>query len=35
MHAFFELAKPAVIGHRGAAGAYPENTLPPFAAGLA
>jgi glycerophosphoryl diester phosphodiesterase len=35
MHAFFEVAKPTVIGHRGAAGDFPENTLPSFAAALA
>jgi len=35
MHAFFDVAKPTVIGHRGAAGDCPENTLPSFTAALA
>ncbi len=34
-HPFFELPHPLVIGHRGAAGEYPENTLPSFEAALA
>lgn len=34
-HPFFELAHPIVIGHRGAAGEFPENTLPSFEAALA
>ncbi len=34
-HPFFELDHPIVIGHRGAAGEYPENTLPSFEAALA
>lgn len=34
-HPFFELDHPIVIGHRGAAGEYPENTLMSFEAALA
>lgn len=34
-HPFFLLPRPLVIGHRGAAGEHPENTLPSFAAALA
>jgi glycerophosphoryl diester phosphodiesterase len=34
-HPFFELDHPIVIGHRGAAGEYPENTLVSFEAALA
>jgi len=34
-HPFFEIAHPIVIGHRGAAGESPENTLPAFEAALA
>lgn len=34
-HPFFELPHPLVIGHRGAAGEYPENTLLSFEAALA
>lgn len=33
-HPFFDLAHPIVIGHRGAAGEYPENTLLSFEAAL-
>jgi len=29
-HSFFEVPTPTVIGHRGAAGSQPENTLPSF-----
>jgi glycerophosphoryl diester phosphodiesterase len=35
LHPFFDVAHPIVIGHRGAAGNYPENTLPSFEAALA
>ncbi len=34
-HPFFALAHPIVIGHRGAAGEYPENTLLSFERALA
>jgi len=34
-HPFFELEHPIVIGHRGAAGEHPENTLLSFEAALA
>lgn len=34
-HPFFDLPTPLVIGHRGAAGVMPENTLASFARGLA
>jgi len=33
-HPYFELATPIVIGHRGAAGERPENTLPSFVRAL-
>ena len=33
-HPFFSLPRPVVIGHRGAAGSHPENTLASFAAAL-
>ena len=33
-HPFFELGRPVVLGHRGAAGTHPENTLESFAAAL-
>jgi glycerophosphoryl diester phosphodiesterase len=33
-HPFFDLPTPLVIGHRGAAGERPENTLPSFARAL-
>jgi glycerophosphoryl diester phosphodiesterase len=33
-HAFLDLARPIPIGHRGAAGEMPENTLPSFAHAL-
>ncbi|MEZ4330642.1 MAG: glycerophosphodiester phosphodiesterase [Myxococcota bacterium] len=35
LHPFFDVAHPIVIGHRGAAGDHPENTLPSFEAALA
>ncbi len=34
-HPYFAIATPTVIGHRGAAGEAPENTLPSFASALA
>ena len=34
-HAFFDVSQPVIIGHRGAAGSAPENTLAAFAKGLA
>lgn len=33
-HPYFSLSTPIVIGHRGAAGERPENTIPSFARGL-
>ena len=33
-HSFFDVPTPTVIGHRGAAGSLPENTLPSFAHAL-
>jgi glycerophosphoryl diester phosphodiesterase len=33
-HPFFDAERPLVIGHRGAAGTHPENTLASFAAAL-
>ena len=35
MHPFFDVRRPIVIGHRGAAGVQPENTLSSFATALA
>ncbi len=29
-HPFFDVSRPVIIGHRGAAGSAPENTLPSF-----
>ena len=34
-HPFFEVSRPTVIGHRGAAGTHPENTLAAFEGALA
>jgi glycerophosphoryl diester phosphodiesterase len=34
-HPYFDLPTPIILGHRGAAGVAPENTLPGFARGLA
>ena len=34
-HPFFDIERPIVIGHRGAAGTHPENTLASFEAALA
>ena len=33
-HEYFDVERPVVIGHRGAAGTHPENTLASFAAAL-
>ena len=33
-HRYFDVDRPVVIGHRGAAGTHPENTLESFAAAL-
>jgi len=33
-HRYFDVDRPVVIGHRGAAGTHPENTLASFAAAL-
>jgi len=33
-HPYFDLPRPVILGHRGAAGAAPENTLVSFARGL-
>lgn len=33
-HPYFDVERPVVIGHRGAAGTHPENTLTSFAAAL-
>jgi glycerophosphoryl diester phosphodiesterase len=33
-HPYFDLPAPVILGHRGAAGVAPENTLPAFARGL-
>jgi len=35
LHPFFDVPRPVVIGHRGAAGTHPENTLISFEAALA
>ena len=34
IHPFFEVDRPVVIGHRGAAGTHPENTLAAFEAAI-
>ncbi|MBW2229780.1 MAG: glycerophosphodiester phosphodiesterase [Deltaproteobacteria bacterium] len=35
LHPYFDVTRPVILGHRGAAGVAPENTLAAFARGLA